>query len=272
MGERRYIYFISDRTGITAEALGHSLMTQFDVEIEQTTIPFVDSVARAEEALRRIRAEAGGTRAIVFSTIVQPEVREVMRRDDGVVVFDFFDTFIGPLEEELKAISSHVIGRSHGRPHGSTYDVRVDAMNFALNHDDGVTTRSYTRADVVLVGVSRSGKTPVSLYFALQYGIYAANYPLTADELVEGRLPTGLARVRDKLQGMTIDPDRLHQIRTERRPKSRYAELRQCEYEVARAETLFRRERIPYMDITTMSIEEIASTLIHQRGLARRVY
>ncbi len=272
MGERRYIYFISDRTGITAEALGHSLMTQFDVEMEQTTIPFVDSVARAEEALRRIRADSGGTRAIVFSTIIQPEVRDVLRRDDGVVVFDFFDTFIGPLEQELKAVSSHVIGRSHGMPHGSTYDVRVDAMNFALNHDDGVTTRHYTRADVVLVGVSRSGKTPVSLYLALQYGIYAANYPLTADDLVEGRLPQGLVRVRDKLYGMTINPDRLHQIRTERRPNSRYAELRQCEYEVARVEALFRRERIPYMDITTMSIEEIASTLIHQRGLTRRVY
>lgn len=272
MTERRQIYFISDRTGITAETLGHSLLTQFDVALEQTTIPFVDSVERAQRALQQIVAGAREARPIVFSTIVSPEVREVFRNSEHVVVFDFFDTFIGPLEHELKATSSHVIGRSHGRPHDSTYDIRIDAMNFALSHDDGQTLRHLDRADVILTGVSRSGKTPVSLYLALQFGIYTANYPLTEDELHQSRLPRGLAERRNRLYGLTIDPERLHRIRNERRPGSRYADLRQCRYEVARAETLLRREGIAYLDSTNRSIEEIASSIIHERGLPRRVH
>lgn len=272
MADRRPIYFVSDRTGITAETLGHSLLTQFPVELEQTTIPFVDSVERAENALRQIRNEAGERRPIIFSTIIEPEVRDVLRQSKDVVVFDFFDTFIAPLEQELKATSSHVIGRSHGRPHDSTYDVRIDAMNFALSHDDGQTLRHLDRADVILTGVSRSGKTPVALYLALQYGVYAANYPLTEDELGESKLPRALAERRKRLYGLTIDPDRLHQIRTKRRPNSRYAELRQCEYEIARAEALFRREGIPSLDSTARSIEEIASSMIHEQGLPRRVH
>jgi len=274
MSNVRRVFFVSDRTGITAEALGHSLLTQFAVTTEQVTIPFIDSVERAQAALRRIHSAAAedDCRPIVFSTIIDPEILAVLRHSEGLVLFDFFDTFIGPLERELKVPSNHVIGRSHGIADDSTYDVRIDAINFTLNHDDGATLRHYSRADVILVGVSRSGKTPSSLYLALQFGIYVANYPLTDDDLTGLRLPRVLEQQRAKLFGLTIDPDRLHSIRSERRPNSQYAELRRCEYEVARAESMFRRERIPYLDITTMSIEEIASTLIHQRGLVRRVY
>ena len=277
MSDVRRVFFVSDRTGITAEALGHSLLTQFEVITEQATIPFVDSVERARGALKRILANSAQDhhRPLVFSTIIDQDVLAVLRDSPDIVLFDFFDTFVKSLENELKVPSQQVIGRSHGIADDSMYDVRIDAMNFALHHDDGATLRHYGRSDIILVGVSRSGKTPAAIYLALQYGIYAANYPLTADDLVDNRfgsgVPNGLRQQKDKLFGLTIDPDRLHQIRQERRPKSRYAELRQCEYEVARAEAMFRRERIPYMDITTMSIEEIASTLIHQRGLSRRV-
>ncbi|MBK1733823.1 phosphoenolpyruvate synthase regulatory protein [Halorhodospira abdelmalekii] len=277
MTDMRRVFFVSDRTGITAEALGCSLLTQFAVATEQATLPFVDTPERARSALQRIEtvSMADRHRPIVFSTIIDQEVLAVLRESEKIVLFDFFDTFIQPLERELKIPSQHIIGRSHGIADDTMYDVRIEAMNFALHHDDGATLRHYGRADIILVGVSRSGKTPAALYLALQYGIYAANYPLTADDFSSVRarsgLPEGLRQQQDRLFGLTIDPDRLHQIRQERRPNSRYAELRQCELEVARAEAMFRRERIPYMDITTMSIEEIASTLIHQRGLPRRV-
>ncbi len=273
MTDVRRVFFVSDRTGITAETLGHSLLTQFSVRTEQATIPFVDSAERAQAALRRITAASAEDdhSPIVFSTIIDPEVLAVLRESEQIVLFDFFATFIQSLERELEVPSNHVIGRSHGIVDDTTYDVRIDAMNFALHHDDGATHRHYSAADVILMGVSRSGKTPASLYLALQFGVYAANYPLTEEDLVATRLPRALAPHRGKLFGLTIDPDRLHQIRGERRPNSRYAELRQCEYEVARAEAMLRREGIPYLDITTMSIEEISSMVIHQQGLVRRV-
>ncbi len=273
MTKKRTVFFISDRTGITAETLGHSLLTQFDVELELVTLPFVDSPERAHTALRQIREAnlASGERSLVFSTVIDPGIRDILRGADAVL-FDFFETFIAPLERELNMSSTHAIGRSHGVVDNTMYDVRIDAMNYALSHDDGVTTHHYSQADVILVGVSRSGKTPACIYLALQYGIYAANYPLTEEDLDEARLPQALHHYRNKLYGLSIRPDRLEKIREQRRPNSRYASLRQCQYEVARAEAMFRRERIPFINTTTMSIEEIATTILHDRKLKRRLY
>jgi len=273
MSKKRTVFFVSDRTGITAETLGHSLLTQFDVALEQVTLPFVDSPERAQLALRQIEEanQASGERSIVFSTVIDNEVRGILRSANAVM-FDFFETFIAPLEQELKVPSSHMVGRSHGLLDNTTYDIRIDAMNYALNHDDGVTTHHYSQADVILVGVSRSGKTPTCIYMALQYGVYAANYPLTEEDLEDGGLPKILEPYRAKLYGLTIRPDRLEHIRTERRPNSRYASPQQCQYEVARAEAIFRRENIPFINTTTMSIEEIATTILHERKLKRRLY
>ena len=273
MTNKRSVFFVSDRTGITAETLGHSLLTQFDVELELVTLPFVDTPERAHQALRQIKEanEASGQRSLVFSTVIDDEVRVILA-DAEAVLFDFFETFIAPLERELNLSSTHTVGRSHGVVNNSMYDVRIDAMNYALNHDDGVTTSHYGQADVVLVGVSRSGKTPACIYLALQYGIYAANYPLTEEDLDDMRLPSALEPYRAKLYGLSILPDRLEQIRSQRRANSRYASPRQCQYEVAWAEKLFRRERIPFVNTTTMSIEEISTTILHERKLKRRLY
>ncbi|KAB7619757.1 pyruvate, water dikinase regulatory protein [Alkalilimnicola sp. S0819] len=273
MSRKRTVFFVSDRTGITAETLGHSLLTQFEVDFEQITLPFVDNPERAHKALEQIRAanEESGERSFVFSTIVDDEVRRIVATADAVA-FDFFDTFISPLERELGRPSSHTVGRSHGMADNSMYDVRIDAMNYALNHDDGVTTRHYTQADLILIGVSRSGKTPACIYFALKYGIYAANYPLTEEELDEGKLPESLRQFKDKLHGLTIQPTRLHTIRKERKPDSRYASLGQCQFEVSQAEKIFRRERIPFVETTTMSIEEICTTILHGGKIKRRLY
>ncbi|WP_421621071.1 posphoenolpyruvate synthetase regulatory kinase/phosphorylase PpsR [Alkalilimnicola ehrlichii] len=270
---RRSVYFISDRTGITAEALGHSLLTQFSIDFEQRTIPFVDTEEKAAQVVEQLNAasQRSGLRPIVFSTVVDAEVRRVLQTTDAVL-FDFFDTFIAPLEQELRMPSSHVIGRSHGVVDNNMYDVRIDAMNYALNHDDGAVTHHYSRADVILTAVSRSGKTPTCIYLALQYGIYAANYPLTQDDLNRGKLPRKLVKHKRKLYGLTINVDRLQKIRSGRLPNSDYASLRQCSYEVARAEALFRSEGIPYVNTTTMSIEEIATKIIHEAKLERRLY
>jgi regulator of PEP synthase PpsR (kinase-PPPase family) len=273
MMSKRTVFFISDRTGITAETLGHSLLTQFQVAFEQVTLPFVDSPERARLALRQIEEanQASGEQSIVFSTVIDDEIRGILRSAKAVV-FDFFETFIAPLEHELKVPSSHMVGRSHGLVDNTMYDVRIDAMNYALNHDDGVTIHHYSQADVILVGVSRTGKTPACIYLALQYGVYAANYPLTEEDLEAGGLPKLLEPHRAKLYGLTIRAERLERIRNERRPNSRYASLRQCQYEVARAEAMFAKLRIPFINTTTMSIEEIATTILHERKLTRRVH
>ncbi len=273
MSEIRTVFFISDRTGITAETLGHSLLTQFDVELDQVTLPFVDDVQRAQKAVEQINqvATETGFRPIVFSTVVKSDVRDHLRQCHATF-FDFFDTFVAPLERELGVPSTHTIGQAHGRGDDRLYDVRIDAMNFALNNDDGGATRQYHKADVVIVGVSRTGKTPVSLYLALQYGIFAANYPLTEDDILETGLPKVLHPYRGKLYGLSIAPERLQSIRQERRPNSRYASIQQCQLEVMRGEGLFRQNRIPYLNSTTVSIEEIATTIIHESGLKRRVH
>lgn len=270
--DKRTIFFISDRTGITAETLGQSLLTQFELDFEPVTLPFVDDLNRARFAIEQINQVMlrGGPKPVIFSTVVQDDVRELLKTANGAF-FDFFDTFIAPLESELGIKSLHAIGLSHGVGNRQRYDVRIDAMNYALNHDDGQTVRQYDEADIIILGVSRTGKTPVSIYLALQYGIYAANYPLTEEDLLDGRLPAFLQPFRNKLYGLSIASERLQSIRQQRRPDSRYASLAQCQMEVMRAEALFRREKIPSANSTTISIEEIATTILHGTNLKRRI-
>jgi regulator of PEP synthase PpsR (kinase-PPPase family) len=269
---RRTVFFVSDQTGVTAETMGHSLLTQFEgPEFRPVTLPFVSSIDKAQEAVRKINstAEETGLRPIVFSTLVQDDLREVVRRSKALYL-DFFEAFVGPLEQELGVRSTHRAGRAHGMSDVAAYTMRINATNFALANDDG-TSRDYDRADCILIGVSRSGKTPTCLYMALQYGVFAANYPLTDDDLESGRLPKLLEPHRRKLYGLTIRPDRLQQIRHERRPDSRYASRQQVQYEVRAAESLFERCAIPYINTTECSIEEIASRIFDRTGIERRV-
>ena len=189
-------------------------------------------------------------------------------KDSDALILDLFEIFIAPLEAELGTASSHAVGRSHGV--GSSYTARMDAVNYALSHDDGGITRNLHRADIILIGVSRCGKTPTSLYLALQFGIYAANYPLVAEDFASNELPPALKPLRSKLYGLSIQPQRLQQIRAERSPNSRYAALENCQFEVQQAESLMRQTNIFYLDVTSMSVEEIATTILHQTGLKRQ--
>ena len=274
MSHRRTVFFVSDGTGITAQMLGHSLLTQFEgVDFKQVTLPFVDSTEKAEECISRIATEAGNGNGqpIVFSTLVNHDVRGVLRRADALFI-DFFESFIDPLEAALGVKSSHTIGRSHSAIDKKEYQQRIEAINFAMAHDDGASHRELGLADVILIGVSRSGKTPTSLYLAMQFGVRAANYPLIPEDFHRGKLPEALPGQKTRLYGLTIAPERLHEIRKERRPGSQYAELDNCRYEVQEAENLMRREGVRCINSTSKSIEEIATTILRELRIARQVY
>ena len=275
MPDRRTVFFISDRTGITAEMLGNSLLSQFEeFSFERQTIPFVDTAEKIDAAIRQVNETAAleGKPPIVFSSIVDETMSAAVRRDANALTLDLFQIFIAPLETELNAKSSHAAGRSHAIANNQEYFARMEAINFTQAHDDGAATRGLAKAQVILVGVSRCGKTPTSLYLALQFGIRTANFPLTPDDFADRKLPGSLLPHRDRLFGLTIDPERLQKIREERRPGSKYAALDNCRYEVRECEHLMERERIPMLDTTAKSIEEIATTIVHRAKLKRHAY
>jgi len=254
--------------------LGHSLLTQFEgVEFKQITLPFVDSIEKAEECCARIEAESanGGGQPVIFSTLVNQDVRQIVRKTKGLFI-DFFETFIDPLEAGLGIKSSHTIGRSHSAMDKKEYQQRIEAINFAMAHDDGASHRELAQADVILIGVSRSGKTPTSLYLALQFGVKAANYPLIPEDFQRMQLPEALRSQKAKLYGLTITPERLHEIRQERRPDSAYANLDNCRFEIEEAGKLMRREGIRFINSTSKSIEEIATTILRELRIPRHVY
>lgn len=274
MPHRRAVFFISDRTGITVEMLGNSLLSQFEgFDFHRTTLPFVDSPERVNEAVAAVNlaGATNGARPIVFSSLVDTGMSEQLAQADALFL-DFFQIFIAPLEAELHTKSSHAAGRSHGVPNSHEYFARIEAVNFALAHDDGMSTRELDKAQVVLVGVSRCGKTPTSLYLGLQFGVRTANFPLTPDDFARRQLPKSVMPYRVKLYGLTINPERLHRIRTERRPHSHYATLENCRYEVQEAEAMMQREGIPYIDTTIKSIEEISTTILHQARVERHTF
>ncbi|MBX3679320.1 posphoenolpyruvate synthetase regulatory kinase/phosphorylase PpsR [Cognatazoarcus halotolerans] len=268
----RTVFFISDGTGITAETLGHSLLAQFpESRFRQVRLPFVDNLDKAIDCATQIReaAESDGVRPIVFNTLVNPDSVDVIRKSNALFL-DLFEKFIVPLESELGQRSTHAVGRFHGIADSLEYKKRIEAINFTLAHDDGISNTELAEADVILVGVSRSGKTPTSLYLAMQFGVKAANYPLIPEDFERNKMPGELHKYRAKLFGLTILPERLAQIRQERRPNSRYASLENCRYEIDAAQRLMRREGIKWLESTTKSIEEISATILQDVHLNRK--
>ena len=270
---RRFVYVISDRTGITAEALGHSLLSQFPtVNFKTETLPFVDTELKAGKVVEKINQikDEEGIKPLIFATLVDDDIRRIIANCDGVF-FDLFDTFVGPLESALGIDSSHSVGQSHGVTNINDYTARISAVNYSMATDDGVEVDHYQSADMIAIGVSRSGKTPTCLYLSLHYGVMAANYPLTEDDSKLGQLPPALTDHKDKLFGLTIEPFRLQQIRQERYNRESYASAKQCQWEVAQAEALFRQHKLPFINTTQMSIEEIGTTIMHKAGLKRKI-
>jgi [pyruvate, water dikinase]-phosphate phosphotransferase / [pyruvate, water dikinase] kinase len=255
---KRTAFFISDGTGLTAEALGHALLAQFEkIDFERITVPYIDDEEKAHDLVKRINkaAEVDGAAPLVLDTIVNSSIREIISTADGFMI-DIFGTFLSPLEQELNSSSSYTVGKSH-------------AINNEGSNDDGARTRHYSEADLILVGASRSGKTPTCLYLALQYGIKAANYPITEEDLEDQKLPAALRPHKEKIFGLTIEPERLATIRNERRPNSRYSSIQQCMHEIEEIELMYKRERIPYLNTTAYSVEEISTRIMVTTGLKR---
>jgi len=274
MRPKRSAFFVSDGTGITAEMLGHSMLTQFDgFDFDEITLPFVDSPERAQAAVERInrRGAEDGARPLVFSTLVHSALAALIAQADALVL-DCFESFMLPLEKELGVPAAHMAGRSHSARDFTNYHRRIEALNYSLGHDDGHEMRDFRDADVILVGVSRCGKTPTCLYLAMQFGIRAANVPLVAEDLSNFRLPAQVEGLKKKLYGLTIDPERLREIRRARLPGTSYSQLANCEFEVREAEALMIEERIPYLDVTSKSVEELATTILQEARLTRRIH
>jgi regulator of PEP synthase PpsR (kinase-PPPase family) len=269
----RTVFFVSDGTGITAETFGHSVLTQFDLRFRQVRLPFIDTLDKAHDAARKINEAfvAEGRRPIIFSTLVKSDLSDVIRKSSGLHM-DLIQTFVAPLEQELGVKSTHTIGRSHNIVDSEEYKNRIEAINYSLAHDDGQSHKNLAAADVILVGVSRSGKTPTSLYLAMQYGVKAANYPLIPEDFERDRMPSALLPFKTKIFGLSITPERLSEIRNERRAGSKYAAIANCRYEVNEAEKMMKREGIRWLSSTTKSIEEISTTILQEIKPNRREY
>lgn len=268
---KQHIFCISDGTGITASTLSQSLQSQFEnVHFVQTDMPYVDSAEKARAILDQIRKTAliEQVDPIVLTTIIQDEIKSIINQAPGLVL-DCLQSFIGPLEKHLGVESSHTIGRTHSMSDYDKYKKRIDALNYTLNTDDGANLHQYEKADLILVGVSRCGKTPTSLYLALHHSLFVGNYPITDEDISKNQLPQALRAHKHKLFGLTIDVERLIAIRQERRPNSRYSSPQQCRQELRHVERLLKSERIPYLNSTHLSIEELATRIIATLKLKR---
>lgn len=268
----RAVFIVSDGTGITAETLAHSILSQFNLPLRKIRLPFIDTTDKAHEVVIAINEafRQSSCRPVVFSTLAKTELSSIIQQSNSLH-FDLIQTFVVPLEDELGMKAARAIGLSHKSADSAEYASRMEAINFSLAHDDGQSHKNLANADVILVGVSRSGKTPTSLYLAMQHGIRAANYPLIPEDFERGHLPTALLPFKDKLFGLSINPERLAAIRNERLPNSRYAALENCREEVREAERLMEREGIRWLSSTTKSIEEIATAIMQTLRLEKRV-
>ena len=261
--ETRIVFIVSDGTGITAENFSQSILAQFEASFKHIRIPFVDSADKAHEAVSSINQAANkyGVQPIVFTTLVNAELNSIVAKANGLIL-DMFQTFVAPLEAALGMKSTHAMNRLHHNADTEAYKNRIEAINYSLAHDDGQSNQNLAEADVILVGISRVGKTPTSLYLAMQYGLKAANYPLIPEDFERGQLPKDLVPYRQKIFGLMIDADRLSEIRNERRPGSNYAKLENCRYEINEATAMMKKQSIPWVMTTSKSIEEIATTVL----------
>jgi len=270
----RTVFFVSDGTGITAETFGNAILAQFEIQPLHIRLPFIDSIEKTWTAVERINqtAEKEGNKPIVFTTLAKDELLEILTLNTNAVIMDMFSTFVKPLEIEFGIKSNHRIGRFSDISKSKAYHDRIEAINFSLAHDDGQKNTDLQNSDVILVGVSRSGKTPTSLYLAMQYGLKASNYPLIPEDFERQQLPSALIPHLKKIFGLTITADRLSEIRNERRPNSHYAKLNNCQYEVKSEESMMKLYGIRWLSTTTKSIEEIATTIIQEVKPDRLTY
>jgi len=270
---QRTVFYISDGTGITVETLGHSLITQFsNISFNTITLPYINQPDKAKQVVETINqhVEQDGQKPIILATLADHAIRAIIAESQGIL-FEFFSIFLDPLANALNCKFTHTVGKMHSIANYKHYKHRMAAIHFALACDDGLNTQQYHKADLILMGASRTGKTPTCLYLAMQFGIHAANYPLIPTELPRVGLPQALKPWQDKLFGITIDPHRLHQIRTERRANSSYASLTTCLNDIQSIEHLYQTYHIHYLDTSKRSIEEISTIILDKMAISRKL-
>jgi regulator of PEP synthase PpsR (kinase-PPPase family) len=265
------VFFLSDSTGISAETMGNALLIQFpDLQFERTLIPFISTVDQAREVVAQLDAAMDGpVTPLCFTTAAVDEVREELLRTKAPII-DFFGIHMSRIEEQLGARGLHEARRLHGVGDVRRYNSRMAAIEFAIEHDDGLSPRGLDRADVVLVAPSRCGKTPTAMYLALQHGMFVANYPLVDEDLETTDLPRPVRHLADRCFGLTTTVARLSRVRQERRPDSRYASEEQCRFELRGATAMYDRHQLPTVDTSASSVEEIAAVVIQTLARQRR--
>jgi [pyruvate, water dikinase]-phosphate phosphotransferase / [pyruvate, water dikinase] kinase len=257
------VFFLSDSTGITAETMGNALLIQFpDLRFERRLIPFISTIDEARRVVKVLdTAAAGPVTPLAFSTAAVEEVRHELSHTKCPLI-DFFDLHMERVESILGTKGIRVAARLHGMGDVKRYNTRMAAVEYAIEHDDGQSMRALDKADVILIAPSRCGKTPTTMYLALQHGIFVANYPLVDEDFETAELPRPVRGLRDRCFGMLTTPARLSQVRHERRPNSRYASLAQCTYELRQAEAMYRNHRLPVINSSTKSVEEMSTVIL----------
>jgi regulator of PEP synthase PpsR (kinase-PPPase family) len=264
------VYFLSDSTGISAETMGNALLIQFpDLRFERHVIPFITTVEEARRVVAVLdRAMDGPVTPLAFSTTAVTEIRDELHRSTCPLI-DFFDLHMSRVEAVLGVEGQRVAARLHGVGDIKRYNARMAAVEYAIEHDDGQSLRALDKAEVILLAPSRCGKTPTTMYLALQHGVFVANYPLVPEDLESPDLPRPVRHLRERCFGITTTPSRLTQVRSERRPGSAYASLEQCRYELRRAEALYRGHGIPTIDSSAKSVEEMSTVILQFLKAAR---
>ncbi len=272
--QRRDVFYVSDGTAITCETLGHVVLGQFAVQPNEKTFPFVESDEKLSELLKQIQRsyQLHGVKPLVFFSMVIPEMRTRLLQAPAHF-YDVLESIVQrvSLDIEMEPAPKLQRSRSVGKD-SDTYFDRIAAIEYTLAHDDGVSLKDLDRADIILLGVSRSGKTPTSLYMAMQFGLRVVNYPFIAEDMHAMRLLPEFEFHRHKLFGLTINAERLTEIRENRLAGSEYASNQQCSQELATVEALFRREAIPYINTSSLSVEEISTRILERTGLKRRLF
>jgi len=262
----RAVFFVSESTGITAETMGHSLLSQFPhIDFTYLQRPYVNTLEKAKELVNEISqvSKEQGFKPLVFATMPETYINKTLENAD-CHYYEIFENILDKIGQDLHTKPTRESGLSHGLVNEKTYDARIEALNYTLKHDDAMVLKTLDQADVIIVGVSRSGKTPTSLYLALKYGIKAANYPVTDTDFDKGDLPEVLIDNQDKLFATKIEANRLHEIREKRRPSSQYSALATCIDEIKKAEELFDKYNLKPMDVTHQSIEELSAHIVRK--------
>jgi [pyruvate, water dikinase]-phosphate phosphotransferase / [pyruvate, water dikinase] kinase len=265
------VFFLSDSTGISAETMGNALLIQFpQLRFERRLIPFISTPDEARRVVEVLdRAAEGPVTPIAFTTAATDEIREVLHTTKCPMI-DFFELHIARVEAVFGVPAARVAAQLHGVGDVQRYNARMAAIEYSIEHDDGQSLRALDKAEVVLIAPSRCGKTPTTMYLALQHGLFVANYPLVEEDLETTELPRPIRDLRDRVVGLVATPGRLSEVRQQRRPNSRYASLEQCTYELRRAEAMYAANRLPVINSTTKSVEEMSTLIVQTLQAAHR--